>query len=224
MTCSMTCLVIRKPHDPIPACLSERGSLYRILLSDARTTTEDLNALARLHLARRMTGQGSVFSFLWTPSRRRAILPLEGNVEAAALRLGDTMASSGEVTGRVVGQGVKIERHPSLARQRGAFAPVFYGIIQNEGENSRLVGHFQSHPVGRLYIAAWIVLSTLLALTLLVAGGLRATPESTARDALPFLLPVLLPFLGLGLAHWQRRRGRADEAAIRGWLDSLKDS
>ncbi len=70
---------------------------------------------------------------------------------------------------------------------------------------------------------AWILLSTLLALALLVAGALRATQESTAGDALPFLLPVLLPFLGLGLAHWQRRRGRPDEAAIRGWLDSLKN-
>ena len=63
----------------------------------------------------------------------------------------------------------------------------------------------------------------MLALALLVAGALRATPESTAQDALPFMLPVLLPFLGLGLARWQRRRGRADEAALRDWLIALEN-
>jgi hypothetical protein len=223
LTCSMTCLVIRKPHDPIPACLSERGSLYRILLSDARTTMEDLNAPARLHLARRMTAQGSVFSFLWTPSRRQLSLELNGDADKAARRFGEMLASNEQVTGRVASRGVKIECHPSSARQRGAFATVFYGIVQDEGEGSRLVGHFQIHPVGRLFVSAWILLSTLLALALLLAGALRATPESTAQDALPFLFPVLLPFLGLGLAHWLRRRGRPDEAAIRGWLDSLRN-
>ena len=170
-----------------------------------------------------MTRQESVFSFLWTPSRRRVILSLDGNADATALQLEDTLASSTEVTGRVGGRGVKIERHPSQTSQRGAFATVFYGIIQDEGEGSRLVGHFQIHPVGRLFVAAWILLSTLLALALILAGALRATPESTAQDALPFLFPVLLPFLGLGLAHLLRRRGRPDEAAIRGWLDSLKN-
>ena len=32
----------------------------------------------------------------------------------------------------------------------------------------------------------------------------------------------LLPFLGLAFASWQRRRGRADERAMRAWLDSLE--
>ena len=170
-----------------------------------------------------MTTQGSVFSFLWTPSRRRLALELSGDADKAARRFGEMLASNEQVTGRVASRGVKIECHPSRAKQRGTFATVFYGIIQDEGEGSRLVGHFQLHPVGRLFVAAWILLSTLLALALILAGALRATPESTAQDALPFLFPVLLPFLGLGLAHWLRRRGRPDEAAIRGWLDSLKN-
>ena len=169
-----------------------------------------------------MTGRGSVFSFLWTPGRRQVSLPLDGNVDAAAQRLGAALASSGEVAGRVAGRGVKIERHPSQASQRGAFARVFYGMIREDGEKCRLVGHFQLHPVGRLYIAAWIGLSTLLALALLAAGVLRATPESTAQDALPFLLPALLPFLGLGAAYWRRRKGRPDEAAMRRWLGTIR--
>ena len=169
-----------------------------------------------------MTGRGSVFSLLWTPGRRQVSLPLDGSADAAAQRLGAALASSGEVAGRVVGRGVKIERHPSQARQRGAFAPVFYGMIREDEEKCRLVGHFQLHPVGRLYIAAWVGLSALLALALLAAGVLRATPESTAQDALPFLLPVLLPFLGLGAAHWRRRKGRPDEAAMRRWLGGIR--
>ena len=170
-----------------------------------------------------MTQQGSLFSFLWTPSRRRVILAFDELFDTATQRLSESLNASKEVTGRVASRGVKIERHPSQTSQRGAFATVFYGIVQEDGEGSRLVGHFQIHPVGRLFVAAWILLSTLLALALLLAGALRATPDSTAQDALPFLFPVLLPFLGLGLAHWLRRRGRPDEAAIRGWLDSLKN-
>ncbi len=171
-----------------------------------------------------MTRQGSLFSFLWTPGRRRLTLSLAGEPEAAAQRIEAALASSAEVVGRVAGRGVKIARHPSRARQRGAFAPVFYGLLQADGENCRLAGHFQLHPVARLYIAAWVGMSALLALALLAAGALRATADSAAQDALPFLLPALLPFLGLGLARWQRRRGQADEAAIRGWLAEMKDA
>ena len=169
-----------------------------------------------------MNGMGTAFSFLWTPSRRRLIVQLRGDSREAGERLLATLAASGEVTGQVAGRGVKIERDPASARFRGVFAPVFYGLLADECDHCRLSGHFQLHPVGRLYIGAWILLSTLLALALLVAAGLRATPDSEAGDALPLLLPVLLPFLGLAFASWQRRRGRADEAAIRAWLSSLE--
>ncbi len=159
---------------------------------------------------------------MWTSSRRRITIALNGDADTEARRIGAALASSGEVAGRVAGRGVKIERHPGMARQRGAFAQVFYGLLQDDGEDCRLAGHFQLHPVGRLYIATWIVMSTLLALSLLVAGALRATADSTAQDALPFTLPALLPFLGLALARWQRWRGQADEAAMRDWLIALQ--
>ena len=151
------------------------------------------------------------------------MLALSGNADEAGRRIGETLASSADLSGRVVGRGVKIGLHPGRASQKGAFATIFYGIIQDEGQGSRLVGHFQLHPVGRLFVVAWVGLSTLLALALLAAGALRATPESTGGDALPFLAPVLLPLLGLALANWLRRRGRPDETAIRRWLDSLSD-
>lgn len=171
-----------------------------------------------------MTGRSSVISLLWTPSKRRVSLKLRGDADTGARRLGESVDASEEVSGRVSGRGVKIERHPDRAARRGAFGSVFYGVVQGDGEDCRLVGHFQIHPVGRLFIAVWIVLSTVLALALLSAGAMRATPESAPEDALPFLIPALLPFFGFALAYWQRRRGRDDESSIRCWLDGHSES
>lgn len=170
-----------------------------------------------------MNGLGTAFAFLWAPGRRRLTVQLRGDSREAGERLQESLAANREVAGRVAGRGVKVGRNSASARLRGIFAPVFYGLLADEGEHCRLSGHFQIHPVGRLYIGAWILLSTLLALALLVAAALRATPESGAGDALGLLLPVLLPFLGLAFASWQRRRGRADEATIRAWLNSLEN-
>lgn len=168
-----------------------------------------------------MNGSGTAFSFLWTPGRRRLTLPLHGKAETAANALRDQLAASEEVEGRVAGRGVKIERQPRLASQKGAFAPVFYGLLVDEGDNSRLSGHVQLRPVGRLFIGVWLLMSTLLALGLLGAAALRATPQSAAGDLLPLLPPVLLPFLGLAFASWQRKRGRSDEQVLRSWLEGM---
>jgi len=84
------------------------------------------------------------------------------------------------------------------------------------------VGHFQWHPVGRIYAVAWTALSALIPLAFLVVGALRGTPQSSARDALPYLIPVLLPLLLTGMLYIQRRRDLPDERAIRRWLAVLK--
>lgn len=169
-----------------------------------------------------MTELRSVISFLWTPSRRHLSLSLEGDAEDAARRLENELSSSEEVEGRVAGRGVKIRRHPRRSAVKGIFSTYFYAVVQKDGANCRLVGHFQWHPVGRIYAAAWMVLSALIPLAFLVVGALRGTPESTARDALPFLFPVLLPLLLTGMLYIQRRRDLADERAIRHWLAELK--
>lgn len=169
------------------------------------------------------TERKSVIAFLWTPSRRRLSLALEGDADAAARRLAYVLTSSEEVTGGVAGRGVKIRRLPNRAAVKGIFSTYFYGVVQEDGENCRLAGHFQWHPVGRIYAVAWIGLSALIPLAFLVAGALRGTAESTAREALPYLFPVLLPFLVTGMIYLQRRRDRPDELAIRRWLAALED-
>ena len=136
-------------------------------------------------------------------------------------RLEDELSSSEEFSGRVAQRAVKIRRLPRKSAVKGIFATYFYAVIQEDGENCRLVGHFQWHPIGRIYAAAWMVLSAVIPLAFLVAGALRGTPESTARDALPYLIPVLLPFLLTGMLYIQRRRDVPDEEAIRRWLTGL---
>lgn len=169
-----------------------------------------------------MTEFKSVVSLLWTPTRRRLSLSLDGSVEAAVRRLENALSSSEEFGGRVAERAVKIRRLPRKSAVKGIFSIYLYAIIQEDGDNCRLVGHFQWHPVGRIYAAAWMALSAVIPLAFLVAGALRGTPESTARDALPYLLPVLLPLLLIGLLYVQRRRDLPDEEAIRRWLAGLK--
>jgi len=169
-----------------------------------------------------MTVLNSVISFLWTPSRRHISLSLEGDVESAARRLENELCSSEDVEGRVAGRGVRIRRHPRKSAVKGIFSTYFYAVFQEDGANCRLVGHFQWHPVGRIYAVAWTALSALIPLAFLVVGALRGTPQSSARDALPYLIPVLLPLLLTGMLYIQRRRDLPDERAIRRWLAVLK--
>ena len=164
----------------------------------------------------------SVVSFLWTPSRRRVSLSLDGSAEAALRSLEDELNSSDEVSGRVAGRALQIRRQPTKSAVKGIFSTYFYAVVREDGENCRIVGHFQWHPVGRMYAAAWMVLSALIPLAFLGVGALRGSPESTARDALPYLVPVLLPLLLIVLLYVQRRRDLPDEQAIRRWLAGLK--
>ena len=158
----------------------------------------------------------SLPALLWTPSRNRATFDSSLSAEATLARL--QAGFSDEFRGRVEGNGVKLWRARDFSTSRGTFAPIFYGVVTPSATGSQLSGHFQMHPMTRLYTAAWIGLSSLLALVFLVAAFQRATPESTAADALPVLLVALLPLAGLLLVRFQQAKGRADEAAVRGWI------
>lgn len=156
---------------------------------------------------------------LWMPSPNRVIVdsPLTADVALSRLQAG----FSDEFRGRVEGNGVKVWRSRGYAASRGTFAPLLYGVITPAESGSRFAGHFQMHPVTRLYTAAWIGLSAVLALVFLIAAAQRATPGATATDALPVLLVALLPLAGLLLVRMQQRRGRADEETIRKWAEKV---
>ncbi|MBI3957184.1 MAG: hypothetical protein HY328_00140 [Chloroflexi bacterium] len=159
---------------------------------------------------------------LWTPSRNRVEIdsPLASGTALAHLQVG----FSDEFRGKVEGNGVKLWRSRGYAVSRGSFAPIFYGVVTETATGSRLSGHFQMHPMTRLYTAAWIGLSSLLALVFLVVAAQRATPESTGADALPVLLVALLPLTGTLLVRFQQSRGRADEEAVREWIGKLLEN
>ena len=158
----------------------------------------------------------SLPGLLWTPSRNRLEMDslLSPTTVLARLQAG----FSDEFRGRVENNGVKLWRGRKFAANAGTFAPLFYGVVTETPTGSRLSGHFQMHPVARLYAGAWIGLSSLLALAFLITAALRATPESTAADALPILFVALLPLIGLLLVRFQHAKGRADEEAMRGWI------
>lgn len=161
--------------------------------------------------------ENSLPALLWIPSPNRATFDSPLSPEAALARL---QAGFGdEFRGRVEGNGVKVWRARDFSASRGTFAPLFYGVVTPSAAGSQLSGHFQMHPMTRLYTAAWIGLSGLLALVFLVAAAQRATPDSTAADALPVLLVALLPLAGLLLVRFQQAKGWADEAAAREWIE-----
>lgn len=164
----------------------------------------------------------SLPALLWTPSPNRATFDSPLSADAALARL--QASFSDEFRGKVEGNGVKVWRTRDFSASRGTFAPLFYGVVTPSATGSQLSGHFQMHPMTRLYTAAWIGLSSLLALVFLVAAFQRATTESNPGDALPVLLVALLPLVGLLLVRMQQAKGRADEAALRGWINEVLET
>lgn len=158
--------------------------------------------------------------YLWTPSHNQVVIETTQPPSAAADQLRNALASSDEVLGRVVNQGVKLWRSRRYAHSRNTFAPILYAVFQPTASGSRLVGHFQLNPVMRLFLTVWFVGTTLTALAMLWVAWQRATPQSQPGEAIPYLLPALLPLLGWLLLRWQQSRGRQDEVAIQEWVQS----
>ncbi|MBX3054153.1 MAG: hypothetical protein KF753_21960 [Caldilineaceae bacterium] len=166
--------------------------------------------------------ENSLPALLWTPSQNRMTFDSSLSAEATLAHL--QAGFSAEFRGRVEGNGVKLWRARDYSASRGTFAPLFYGVVTPSATGSQLSGHFQMHPMTRLYTAAWIGLSSLLALIFLVAALQRATPQSTAGDALPVLLIALLPLAGLLLVRVQQAKGQADEKAVRHWIREMLEN
>jgi len=156
---------------------------------------------------------------LWMPSPTRVTVDSALSPKETLARL--QTGFNDEFRGKVEGHGVKVWRSRGYAASRGTFAPLLYGVVTPTATGSRLSGHFQMHPMTRLYTAVWIGLSALLALIFLVAAAQRATPVSTAADALPVLLVALLPLAGLLLVRTQQAKGRRDEETIRKWAEKV---
>lgn len=159
--------------------------------------------------------------YLWSSSPNAIALTLADPPDVVTQRLSRALQTHEEFLGKVVNQGFKIWRNHDYAHNRNTFAPILYGVIRADGDGSRIDGHFQLNPVMRLFLLVWFVGSTVMAVIFLIAAALRATPESTALDALPYLIPALLPLIGWIILRWQQQRGRADEERIRQWLEEI---
>jgi hypothetical protein len=159
--------------------------------------------------------------YLWSSSPNIISLTVSDPPEVVALRISRALEGNDEFLGKVVNHGFKIWRSRSYAQSRNTFAPILYGVVRAEGEGSHIDGHFQINPVMRLFLLVWFLGTTVIAAIFLIAAALRATPESTALDALPFLLPALLPMIGWIILRWQQQRGRADEERIRQWMEEV---
>jgi hypothetical protein len=161
----------------------------------------------------------SVTRFLWSASRSEFGCTLPDPPETVTMRLAWAIQENDEFAGKVVNNGFKIWRKRDYAQSRNTFAPILYGVVGPAQDGSRVDGHFQLNPVMRLFLIVWFLGTTIIAAIFLAGGLLSATPESTAVDALPYTVPALLPLIGWALLSWQQQRGRADEEAIRGWVE-----
>lgn len=165
-----------------------------------------------------------VLSLFWSPSNTRVTLKSALTPDEIASSLRNSLEHKGNprIRGRVVNRGVVLWLTRSHARS--AFSPRFYGLIQEAEGGARIVGHFQLNPVSRLFLLVWFGLTSLVALLLLGLALSQNDPSRTATDALPFLLPPLLPLFGLLFVRSQQAKGRQDETQIVEWLKSNFDA
>jgi hypothetical protein len=159
--------------------------------------------------------------YLWSSSPSAVSLTVIDPPEAVIVRLSLALQRNDEFLGKVVNYGFKIWRSRGYAQSRNTFAPILYGVVSADRDGSRIDGHFQINPVMRLFLIVWFVGTTVMAATFLLTAALRATPESTALEALPYLIPALLPTIGWIILRWQQQRGRADEKRIRRWIEEV---
>lgn len=158
---------------------------------------------------------------LWRPSHNVLELTLQRPAEHISARLSRALSAAPEMQGKVHNRGFKIWLKRNYAQNKGTFAPILYGVIVPEGKGSRLVAHFQLNPVMRLFLIVWFGGSAIIALLFLFTAIQQATPDSQAIDALPFLIPSILPLLGWLILVMQQRKGREDEQKIRSWIEDV---
>lgn len=163
----------------------------------------------------------NLMSTLWRSSSNTIEIVLDHPVDRTCTSLQAALDASEEFHGKVVNRGFKIWRSRDYAQSSNTFAPILYGAIRPCPKGSRIDAYFQLNPVMRLFLTVWFLGTTTLALLSLMSGLWRANPDSSALDALPYLLPAALPFIGWGILHWQQRRGRTDEEQIKAWLLSV---
>ncbi|MBX2998588.1 MAG: hypothetical protein KF893_08775 [Caldilineaceae bacterium] len=159
--------------------------------------------------------------FLWSSSPTAVALTFSDPPEIVVQRLSCALQSNDEFLGKVVNYGFKLWRSRRYAQSRNTFAPILYGVVRADGEGSRIEGHFQLNPVMRLFLLVWFGGTAVMAAIFLIGGALRATPESSALDALPYLIPALLPLIGWLILRWQQRKGREDEMKIQSWIEEV---
>lgn len=159
---------------------------------------------------------------LWLPSPTRISQQTDLQPEILIHRLATALESeNSRIAGHITEHRVQLwHRVPGLNRPR-TFAPLFVGAIHRSGEGSIITGHFQLPPVTRMFMLVWMSATTLIALAVIIAGLLQQSPDNQAADALPFVLPALLPALGLAVLKWAERQGRAEETAMRAWLEDI---
>jgi hypothetical protein len=159
---------------------------------------------------------------LWLPSSTRIVQEIDLPPDVFIQRLSAALETeNSRIAGRVMGHRVQLWRRLAGLERPRAFGPMFVGVVHESAGGSQMTGHFQLPPTTRLFMLVWMSATTLIALAVIIAGLLQQSPDSRAVDALPFILPALLPGVGLAVLKWAERQGRADEAAVGLWLKQV---